>query len=762
MKTNREARAEITQREHQTTRSEAASNLAGIGAARSPLGVSLPQAAIDRSPRMVAQRLAMHAAFGNAAKRQPVGRHDEPSQQGLFEGTTVQRLYEPSTCSDGEAAAALPANGAGIPSQLKAGIESLSGMDLSDVRVHRNSGEPAQLQALAFAQGNDIHLGPGHEQHLPHEAWHVVQQRQGRVSETAHLAGVGINNEEGLEREADLMGSQAALQGAQIAAGKRQYVRANAPARKHLVGAVSHARHAPPIGTAIQAKLKVGDIDYGQTAGGEDGMSVLEAAGAAWDQMLTYLRQKITEAEENSPEQQELEALVAKIESEELQYYVQFSKWIDDRPHAEKGYGKHPVFGRKQQNREYDNWIEVAKAVTGWVDAKPLRKKEKELAQQIYENPVEDAVLNSLVQKVRLKVESLKVTHPVRYLEIVRELENTVTAVRTLQGHVKQDATRYGHYEKEMEKAADEFQAPALKVKYANKLQILDNPAAYSMRDKIVLLHDITEYFGKHQPWNPVTAGQGLIPVDNEHDALVTTSINAEGERVESESAMTKDKDKNKLARGMGKTTASRDEKAPSTKLARQLNLPVWAGQSMTTVRMLNMAQWAGGQVHEMNALAQGIFAFWRLEYNHTSDFAYHTLHEVMDMAKNFGVTYKMHPQEGMNLELMNEAFIRPAVAKLVLAMTTGYASLASQIAKNNWQNQEFKQKAQSNLQVLKLRMEQVNGWWVNFDFGGDPTECTQGLTKVMQGLNLMQLDISSLDNFVKLKSSTVAVGFWD
>jgi len=104
-------------------------------------------------------------------------------------------------------------NQTGMPNQLKAGIESLSGMDLSDVRVHRNSSKPAQLSALAYAQGNDIHLGPGQEQHLPHEAWHVVQQRQGRVRETVLMAGVGVNDDVGLEREADLMGGRAVLHG---------------------------------------------------------------------------------------------------------------------------------------------------------------------------------------------------------------------------------------------------------------------------------------------------------------------------------------------------------------------------------------------------------------------------------------------------------------------------------------------------------------------------------------------------------------------
>jgi hypothetical protein len=65
-------------------------------------------------------------------------------------------------------------NKTGLPDRLKAGIESLSGIDMSDVRVHANSARPAQVGALAYAQGNEIHLGSGQEKHLAHEAWHVV------------------------------------------------------------------------------------------------------------------------------------------------------------------------------------------------------------------------------------------------------------------------------------------------------------------------------------------------------------------------------------------------------------------------------------------------------------------------------------------------------------------------------------------------------------------------------------------------------------
>ncbi len=100
-------------------------------------------------------------------------------------------------------------NRTGLPDHLKSGMENLSGFAMDDVRVHYNSPQPKQLQALAFAQGSDIHVAPGQEQHLPHEAWHIVQQRQGRVQPTLQMEnGVQVNDETALEREADQMGSR--------------------------------------------------------------------------------------------------------------------------------------------------------------------------------------------------------------------------------------------------------------------------------------------------------------------------------------------------------------------------------------------------------------------------------------------------------------------------------------------------------------------------------------------------------------------------
>lgn len=100
-------------------------------------------------------------------------------------------------------------NNTGMPDNLKAGIESLSGFSMDDVRVHYNSSKPATVQAFAYTQGTDIHVAPGQEKCLPHEAWHVAQQMAGRVSPTTNINGMPVNDNAALEHEADVMGEKA-------------------------------------------------------------------------------------------------------------------------------------------------------------------------------------------------------------------------------------------------------------------------------------------------------------------------------------------------------------------------------------------------------------------------------------------------------------------------------------------------------------------------------------------------------------------------
>ena len=163
---------------------------------------AFPVGAADRAPRL-GHRLSQITADSGAPAVAQLRACEKCGGAGGGE-EVVQRMD-----AGGAGAAPVAASPAGIPSDLQAGVESLSGMDLSDVRVHKGSAKPRGVGALAYTQGNEVHLGPGQDEHLAHELWHVVQQRQGRVRVTTQVGGKGINDDDGLEREADAMGKRA-------------------------------------------------------------------------------------------------------------------------------------------------------------------------------------------------------------------------------------------------------------------------------------------------------------------------------------------------------------------------------------------------------------------------------------------------------------------------------------------------------------------------------------------------------------------------
>ncbi len=143
---------------------------------------------------------------------QEMADESEISQEATQLKNIANGMIEPPPSNNGseETNAGEKENKTGLPDDLKTGIEHLSGHSMDDVKVHYNSSQPAQLQAHAYAQGTDIHIASGQEKHLPHEAWHVVQQKQGRVQPTMQMKGkVNVNDDSGLEKEADVMGAKA-------------------------------------------------------------------------------------------------------------------------------------------------------------------------------------------------------------------------------------------------------------------------------------------------------------------------------------------------------------------------------------------------------------------------------------------------------------------------------------------------------------------------------------------------------------------------
>jgi hypothetical protein len=106
----------------------------------------------------------------------------------------------------------------GMPSPVKDTMEQALGADFSDVNIHANSQKAPEVGALAYTQGKDIHFAPGEynpgsqkgNELIGHELTHVVQQSQGRVKATTQTKGIPVNDDAGLEQEADKMGQKAA------------------------------------------------------------------------------------------------------------------------------------------------------------------------------------------------------------------------------------------------------------------------------------------------------------------------------------------------------------------------------------------------------------------------------------------------------------------------------------------------------------------------------------------------------------------------
>ncbi|HXU92525.1 MAG TPA: DUF4157 domain-containing protein [Gallionella sp.] len=247
----------------------------GNGAAlESPQSERIAQLEAVADASLQAGRLSQLAAMANrgptaAAQRKFIGHvHSSPAMVaqrkvvgGIDGHVAAQRQETPAK-----------PNNTGLPDNLKSGIESLSGISMDNVKVHYNSSQPAQLNALAYAQGTDIHVAPGQEQHLPHEAWHVVQQAQGRVQPTMQMKdGVPVNGDQGLEHEADVMGERA-IQGQPVLrhAGSGSFAAQMMQPNKY--GKVSGTESLAPVKNAngpVQGKFGF-EIELGVALGWSD------------------------------------------------------------------------------------------------------------------------------------------------------------------------------------------------------------------------------------------------------------------------------------------------------------------------------------------------------------------------------------------------------------------------------------------------------------------------------------------------------------
>jgi hypothetical protein len=106
-----------------------------------------------------------------------------------------------------------------LPEDVRGKMEQSMGMDFSNVNIHANSEKAVSAGALAYSQGTDIHFAPGQydptsqkgQELLGHELAHTKQQAEGRVKADGEVAGMPLNADKGLEREADEMAQKAVV-----------------------------------------------------------------------------------------------------------------------------------------------------------------------------------------------------------------------------------------------------------------------------------------------------------------------------------------------------------------------------------------------------------------------------------------------------------------------------------------------------------------------------------------------------------------------
>ena len=176
-------------------------------------------------------------------------------------------------------------NASGMPPQVQGQMEQAFGTDFSGVRIHESSPSAESMGALAYTQGSDIHFQPGLYQPgseqgkelLGHELAHVVQQSEGRVATPSQAKQAGVNDDSGLEREADEMAAQA------IAGGVATSARSGAAAPGNVI---QRREAAAPAATPATDNNATDATDAAEpTAPGEE---VVEYPGSAGEFSLDW------------------------------------------------------------------------------------------------------------------------------------------------------------------------------------------------------------------------------------------------------------------------------------------------------------------------------------------------------------------------------------------------------------------------------------------------------------------------------------------
>ncbi|EPX61861.1 hypothetical protein D187_010480 [Cystobacter fuscus DSM 2262] len=306
----------------------------------------------------------------------------------------------------------------------------------------------------------------------------------------------------------------------------------------------------------------------------------------------------------------------------------QLQKWISVYP---KAYLKtdvgtsHPegLVGKKIQARAYQSLAHLAKGVIAWVNAKENRQFEKQLAFLVLSHGTVDKLLGVLLQRAWEKVRTLEKDQKEK-----------------IHQEWKTGKIEYGDHKGQSWGAYQTYfrrDPPFWGILY---------PKSIKVTRKIEIVHDLMEYFSSVDVTKHATAGAGLLARTSGENSYVATVFEPGNGLVRKIVGSDERSKKGKYAASAMPNmkwlehVSTRDPENPLTETADMHFMPVWAGNSQTTARMLDFAQWLGASPQELEAMAWCIFAYWRVSYDKSAT-PYHTFHEVMDVAHNYGVQYE-------------------------------------------------------------------------------------------------------------------------
>ncbi|MFD9885440.1 DUF4157 domain-containing protein [Streptomyces alboflavus] len=607
--------------------------------------------------------VALQRTAGNAAVRKLIHRSAELAARADEEAEGNAGIEQPMTIHK-----VLRSTGDPMSTGLREEMEARfgDGADFSGVRFHtgREAAHSAdELQAQAYTVKNHIVFNKGFERNkkvVAHELAHYVENEKGSAFRSVPYGGnVSVSEVDGPSEVAAEAKAEDVMRSPIPSVASKSHEGPAISRKKQEAGGVANS-DAPH----VQRLLTVGDRNFTK----EYHAKISNVAPNFHQKVLLDLTDEVIHyfktqaAREFDPQER------VNFTAEAKRIKWQLAKAIVNPVGAKNYYhpvlqgvvGKNQDFGRKNHDIQVNNYTELARNLMGWVYAKDNRRREKNNAKAMHADANLDSFLNVLLRRMHRYTKAVQDHRMMDDREISvmkKELRSGLAHVESqrvengVRDPDQQAGKPVGAYVAHFDGAINtNFKGTHLDARIIERgglYEVMKEPEKFGLREKMITLHDLSEYFG-HSRHTPPTKGKEAVPEINAADSQSTAGFDRMGRRI---TAL--DRGQNPLLhpngapklndRGDPKSHPStRNENSSTTQLARAKNIPVWAGQSYTAARMFRMAATSGASPEEIAAVGWGIFAFWRTDFDHTTQFAYHTLHEVMDIAQNFGVPYDM------------------------------------------------------------------------------------------------------------------------